>query len=89
MQTLNTRPAIERILTIIAELGSDKGVSTAELARRFEVSTKTIYRDRDFIQDRLMVDIEMDRAFRYRARNHNQVKAITRALKPAVPRRVS
>lgn len=89
MQTLSTRSAIERILTIMAELGNERGVTIGELARRFEVSTKTIRRDREFIQDRLLVEIEMDGAFRYRARNQDQVKAITRALKPAIPRRQS
>jgi predicted DNA-binding transcriptional regulator YafY len=88
MKTL-TRPAIERILTITAALGSNRGVNTVELARQLEVSTKTIHRDWDFIRDRMMIEIDLERpGFRYRAKNKSQVEGIANALGTMIGRGV-
>jgi predicted DNA-binding transcriptional regulator YafY len=88
MQKL-TRPAIERILTITAALGSNRGVNTVELAKQFEVSTKTIHRDWDFIRDRMMIEVDLERpGFRYRARNKSQAEGIANVLGAMIGRGV-
>lgn len=88
MQRL-TKPAIERIFMIMAALGNRRGVNTVELARQFEVSTKTIHRDWDFIRDRMMIELDLERqGFRYRAKNKEQVEGIATALGAMIGRGV-
>ncbi|HZR19593.1 MAG TPA: DeoR family transcriptional regulator [Verrucomicrobiae bacterium] len=87
MSKLLTRPLIERLLTTAAALASKQGIKTRELAELFEVSEKTIHRDREFIQNRLMIDLDLDRdGFRYRARNTAQAQGIAMALQAMVGR---
>lgn len=53
-----TKSVIARLLAVAAATVSPSGANTPELARRFEVSTKTIHRDREFLRDRLLVDLQ-------------------------------
>lgn len=54
------RPAIERMLRIHREIKSGKFPNCTTLAREFEVSTKTISRDLDFMRDRMLLPIEYE-----------------------------
>lgn len=52
------RPAIERMLRIHQELKRGTFPNCSSLAREFEVSTKTIARDMDFIRDRMLLPVD-------------------------------
>lgn len=56
------RPAIERITKIVGHLKLGKKVTVKALAAEFEVSTKTINRDMDFMRDRLLIPLQYDSA---------------------------
>jgi response regulator of citrate/malate metabolism len=62
----SARSTFERILAIAVELTTPQGANTPELARRFEVSTKSIQRDLDFMRDRLLLDIRYEQQGRCR-----------------------
>lgn len=55
-----TRPPFERMMQIHDELEQRRYPNCTSLARRFEVSTKTIQRDIDFMRDRWKYPIEYD-----------------------------
>jgi len=55
-----SRPPLERMLRIHQELKSGKYPNASSLARKMEVSTKTIHRDFDFMRDRMELPIEYD-----------------------------
>jgi len=58
--TLQNRPPLERMLRIHQELQAGKYPNASTLARSFEISTKTIHRDLEFMRDRLSLPIEYD-----------------------------
>jgi len=63
-----SRPPLERMLKIHAELRRDARVNGTQLADQLEVSRKTIIRDIAFMRDRLDLPIEFDpqlNAYRY------------------------
>jgi len=63
-----SRPPLERMLRIHQALQSGTYPNAATLARDLEVSTKSIYRDLDFMRDRLNLPIEYEGSrfgFRY------------------------
>ena len=59
-RTLRSRPPLDRMLRIHEALQAGGYPSATKLAARLEVSTKTIYRDIDFMRDRWMLSIEYD-----------------------------
>ncbi len=65
---MQTRPPLERMLRIHQALQAGSFPTAESLARELEVSTKSIYRDLDFMRDRLRLPLEFDRSangFRY------------------------
>jgi predicted DNA-binding transcriptional regulator YafY len=66
--SLHSRPPLERMLRIHQAIQSGKLPNARTLAAELEVSTKSIYRDIDFMRDRLDLPVEFDRprnGFRY------------------------
>ena len=64
-----SRPPLERMLRIHQAIQAGKYPNATALAGELEVSTKSIYRDIDFMRDRLELPIEFAVArngFRYR-----------------------
>lgn len=57
---IRSRPPMERMLTIHHAIQSGNMPNATGLARDMEVSTKSIYRDLDFMRDRLMLPISFD-----------------------------
>lgn len=55
-----TRPPIDRMMQIHSELAAGKFPNCSTLARRIEVSTKTIQRDLEFMRDRMNLPLEWD-----------------------------
>ena len=55
-----SRNTFERIIAIAIALTTPGGANTPELAQRFEVSTKSIQRDLDFMRDRLLIEIKYE-----------------------------
>jgi proteasome accessory factor B len=55
-----SRPPLERMLRIHQAIQSGKYPNASTLARGLEVSTKSIYRDLDFMRDRLELPLEFD-----------------------------
>lgn len=53
-----TRPPLDRMVQIHAALQEGKFPNCSTLARRLEVSTKTVHRDLEFMRDRLGLPIE-------------------------------
>jgi len=53
-----TRPPLDRMMQIHAELAAGKFPNCSTLARTIEVSTKTIQRDLEFMRDRLNLPLE-------------------------------
>jgi proteasome accessory factor B len=67
-QERHSRPPLERMLRIHQALQAGRFPNATTLAVELEVSTKSIYRDLDFMRDRLELPIEFDAArngFRY------------------------
>ncbi len=58
--SLHSRPPLERMLRIHQSLQSGKFPNASTLARKIEVSTKSIHRDIEFMRDRLGLPIEYD-----------------------------
>lgn len=56
--TLHSRPPLERMLRIHQAIRSGQFPNTTTLARRLEVSTKTVQRDLEFMRDRLELPLE-------------------------------
>ncbi|HEY3932200.1 MAG TPA: WYL domain-containing protein [Verrucomicrobiae bacterium] len=59
---LHSRPPLERMVRIHQSLQSGKFPNASTLAREIEVATKTIYRDIEFMRDRLNLPIEFNSA---------------------------
>ncbi len=55
-----SRPPLERMMSIHAQLKSDRFPNCRRIADELEVSSKTIQRDIDFMRDRLGLPIEYD-----------------------------
>src|SRR5882762_5302644 len=55
-----SRPPLERMLRIHQAIQSVRYPNASALARELEVSTKSIYRDLDFMRDRLELPLEYD-----------------------------
>jgi len=60
MQTLVCRSTIARLVKVAAELSNPNGATMRELSERLEVSQKTLFRDRDFLRDRIGLAIECE-----------------------------
>lgn len=66
MKNTGARKVFERLVAIAVELTTPEGVNVPQIAARFEVSTKTIQRDLDFMRDYLLLDIRYERQARCR-----------------------
>ena len=55
-----TRPMIERLANIMAEIQAGMYPNTKTLAEKLEVSKKTVERDIEFLRDRLRLPIGYD-----------------------------
>ncbi|MCM2254232.1 MAG: WYL domain-containing protein [Vicinamibacteria bacterium] len=55
-----TRPALRRLLWAIEELRASRPLTATALARKFEVSVRTAYRDLDFLRDEWRVPVDFD-----------------------------
>ena len=55
-----TRPPIERMARIMAEIQAGIYPNAQKLAEKLEVSAKTVQRDIEFLRDRLRAPIEYD-----------------------------
>lgn len=55
-----SRPFFERIVWISKELRSGKSLNCSRIAEHFECTTKTAFRDIEFLRDRLGYDFEYD-----------------------------
>ena len=53
-----SRPPLERMMRIHTAIASGKHPNASFLSREFEVSTKTIQRDIDFMRDRMGLPID-------------------------------
>lgn len=58
---LTGRPAFERIVWIAQQFRSGERLNCNDIARRFECSTKTAFRDIEFLRDRLAYELEYER----------------------------
>jgi predicted DNA-binding transcriptional regulator YafY len=58
--SLRSRPPLERMLRIHQAIASGRYPNATTLAREFEVSTKSIHRDLEFMRDRLELPLEYD-----------------------------
>ena len=59
---LATRPPLRRLFWALGQLRSGRPLKATDLAREFETSVRTAYRDLDFIRDDWRVPVEFDRA---------------------------
>lgn len=66
MNNTGARKVFERIVAVCIELTSPNGMNAPEMARRLEVSTKSIQRDLDFIRDKLLLDVRYEQQGRCR-----------------------
>ncbi|HRT09134.1 MAG TPA: HTH domain-containing protein, partial [Candidatus Paceibacterota bacterium] len=55
-----SRPPLERMLRIHQAIQSRTFPTASTLARELEVSTKSVYRDLEFMRDRLLLPLEFD-----------------------------
>ena len=60
---LHSRPPLERMMEIHESVNRDNYPNASTLARKMEVSTKTIHRDIQFMRDRWDLPIEFDPAY--------------------------
>jgi proteasome accessory factor B len=60
VESLRSRPPLERMLRIHQALQSGKFPNATTLAREIEVATKTIHRDIEFMRDRLGLPVEFN-----------------------------
>ncbi len=59
--TGHTRPPLERMLRIHQAVQAGQYPSASRLAEQLEVSAKSVYRDLEFMRDRLQLPLEFDR----------------------------
>lgn len=59
---LSTRPPLRRLFWALGQLRSSKPLTAIDLARAFETSVRTAYRDFDFLRDEWRVPLEFDRS---------------------------
>jgi predicted DNA-binding transcriptional regulator YafY len=62
VRTLSTLPQLRRLLWAVGRLRSGRPLKATDLAREFEVTVRTAYRDLDFLRDDWRVPMEFDRA---------------------------
>ena len=60
---LYSRPPLERMMEILESVNRGNYPNASTLARKMEVSTKTIHRDIQFMRDRWDLPIEFDPAY--------------------------
>lgn len=60
MRTLATRPPLRRLMWALNRLRTGRAIRATDLAREFEVSVRTAYRDFDFLRDEWRVPLEYD-----------------------------
>lgn len=63
-----SRPPLARMMVIHEDLVGERAPNCSQLARRLEVSSKTVQRDIEFMRDQLLLPIEYDsskRGYRY------------------------
>jgi len=58
MKSNTTKPPLERFQRIAAMLSTEKNVTASVIASKLEVCPKTVYRDLEFMRDRLGLPIE-------------------------------
>jgi hypothetical protein len=89
MQMLSCRSTVARLVKVAAAFASPNGATIKKLSEELEVSSKTIQRDRDFLRDRIGLQIEMEtigdpwcggQEFRWRATNAAQVLPMIETL---------
>ncbi|HUG11858.1 MAG TPA: WYL domain-containing transcriptional regulator [Opitutaceae bacterium] len=75
----HSRPPLERMMQIHEQLSAGRKPNCSTLAREFEVSTKTIQRDLDFMRDRWTLPIAYDEAghFYHYTEPVNQLPTVT------------
>ena len=54
----SSRPPLQRMLRIHQPIQAGKNPNATKLAKELEVSTKSVHRDLDFMQDRLELPLE-------------------------------
>jgi hypothetical protein len=89
-KVMQCRSTVARLIQVAAELSNPGGATIRELSERLEVSTKTLYRDRDFLRDRLGLTIELELVdapakrhgieYRHRASNAGEVLPLISTL---------
>lgn len=52
-------PAVERLIILAAKMSEQNGAETKRLAEELGVSAKTVQRDRDFLRDRLHLEVKV------------------------------
>ena len=60
LQAQGSRPPLERMIRIHQSIASGEYPNATKLSTEFEVSTKSIYRDIEFMRDRMYLPIEFD-----------------------------
>lgn len=58
--SMQNRTTVARLVKVAAAFASNRGATIRELSEQLGVSTKTLYRDRDFLRDRLGLQIELE-----------------------------
>lgn len=59
---LSTRPPLRRLFWALGQLRSSRPLKATDLARAFETSVRTAYRDFDYLRDEWRVPLEFDRS---------------------------
>jgi predicted DNA-binding transcriptional regulator YafY len=71
---MQCRSTVARLVKVAAAFASPKGATIRQLVKELEVSRKTIERDRDFMRDRLGLQINCEIvADRHRVTNAGEV----------------
>ena len=79
---LMTRPIIERLLLLAQFITGEKGMNVTQAAMQLEVSPKTIHRDKDFLRDRLQVEMDYNHMTRAWHGPDNGQLAALKAVNP-------
>lgn len=90
MQTLNYRSTVARLIKVAAAFASPRGANLRRLASELEISYKTITRDKEFLADRIGLELECEITphpekrgmiqYRWKARNAATVLPLIQAL---------
>ncbi len=57
---MQNRSTVARLVKVAAAFASPRGATIRELSEQLEVSHKSLYRDKDFLRDRLGLTIEVE-----------------------------